>query len=80
MLSCNVHPLDTYANLGVDVGDITRFEMGIIYPSGTHVTRKRQCCVSVAQWWATLCDPVDCSTPGFSVFHHLPEFAQTHVH
>ena len=21
-----------------------------------------------------------CSTPGFPVLHHLPEFAQTHVH
>ena len=28
----------------------------------------------------TLCDPMDCSTPGFPVLHHLPEFAQTHVH
>ena len=28
----------------------------------------------------TLCDPMDCSTPGFSVLHYLPEFAQTHVH
>ena len=26
-----------------------------------------------------LCDPMDCSTPGFSVLH-LPEFTQTHVH
>ena len=26
-----------------------------------------------------LCDPTDCSTPGFLVFHHLPELAQTHV-
>ena len=26
------------------------------------------------------CDPMDCSTPGFPVFHHLPELAQTHVH
>ena len=24
--------------------------------------------------------PMDCSTPGFPVLHHLPEFAQTHVH
>ena len=23
------------------------------------------------------CDPMDCSTPGFSVLHYLPEFAQT---
>ena len=28
----------------------------------------------------TLCDPLDCSLPGFPVLHHLPEFAQTHVH
>ena len=28
----------------------------------------------------TLCDPMDCSTPGFPVQHQLPELAQTHVH
>ena len=28
----------------------------------------------------TLCDPMDCSTPGFPVLHYLPELAQTHVH
>ena len=28
----------------------------------------------------TLCDPVDCSTPGLPVHHQLPELAQTHVH
>ena len=27
-----------------------------------------------------LCDPMDCSTPGLPVLHHLPEFAQTHAH
>ena len=27
-----------------------------------------------------LCDPMDCSTPGLPVLHHLPELAQTHVH
>ena len=27
-----------------------------------------------------LCDPMDCSTPGFPVLHDLPEFAHTHVH
>ena len=27
-----------------------------------------------------LCNPMDCSTPGFPVLHNLPEFAQTHVH
>ena len=28
----------------------------------------------------TLCDPTDCSTPGFSVLHYLLDFAQIHVH
>ena len=27
----------------------------------------------------TLCNPMDCSTPGFPVHHQLPELAQTHV-
>ena len=35
---------------------------------------------SVAPWCRTLCNPVDCSTPGFPVLHHLLELAQTHVH
>ena len=35
---------------------------------------------SVAKWCPTLCDPVNCSTPGFSVLHYLLEFTQTHVH
>ena len=33
---------------------------------------------SVSQLCPTLCDPMDCSTPGFSVHHQLPELAQTH--
>ena len=28
----------------------------------------------------TLCDPMDCSMPGFPVLHHLLEVPQTHVH
>ena len=35
---------------------------------------------SVAQSCLTLCDPMDCSTPGLPVHHQLPEFTQTHVH
>ena len=35
---------------------------------------------SVAQSCLTLCDPVDCSTPGLPVHHQLLEFTQTHVH
>ena len=35
---------------------------------------------SVTKPCLTPYDPMDCSTQGFSVLHHLPEFAQTHVH
>ena len=38
------------------------------------------CCCSVAQLCPTLYDPMDCSTPGLLVLHHLLELAQTHVH
>ena len=33
---------------------------------------------SVAQSCPTLCDPMNCSTPGLPVHHQLPEFPQTH--
>ena len=35
---------------------------------------------SVTKLCLTLCDPVDCSTPGSCVLYYLLEFAQTHVH
>ena len=34
---------------------------------------------SVAQSCLTLCNTMDCSTPGFPVHHQLPEFTQAHV-
>ena len=35
---------------------------------------------SVACSRLTLCNPMDCSTPGFPIYHQLSELAQTHVH
>ena len=35
---------------------------------------------SVAQSCPTLCNPMDCSSPGLPVHYQLPEFTQTHVH
>ena len=35
---------------------------------------------SLIQSCLTLCNPIDCSMPGFSVHHQLPELVQTHVH
>ena len=41
---------------------------------------QRRCCCSVTQSCATLCNSMECSTPGFPVLHYFPGFAQTHVH
>ena len=40
------------------------------------------CCslVELSDSCLTLCDPMDCSMPGFPVHHRLPEPTQTHVH
>ena len=38
------------------------------------------CCFSVTQLCLTLCYPMNCSTLGFPVHHHFPEFAQVQVH
>ena len=43
------------------------------------IFRVRICC-SATQSYLTLCDLMDCSTPGFTVLHQLPELTQTHVY
>ena len=62
--------------------------------SNTHMSNyicyfsKRNEINSILFLWTTIqqlshvriCDPMDCSTPGFSVHHQLPEPTQTHVH
>ena len=53
----------------------------IVQPSPLSISRIFNCsCCSVAQLCPTLCDLMDCSTPGFPILHYLPEFAQTPVH
>ena len=42
-------------------------------------TPERMLLLSVTKLCPTLCEPIDCRTPGFLVLHYLPEFAQTHV-
>ena len=54
----------------------------VIFPNNhlhlpTRATRPLTCCCSVTMLCPTLCDPMDCSMPGFPVLHHLLEFAQT---
>ena len=38
------------------------------------------CVCLVTQLCPTLCNPMECSTPGLPVHHQLPEYTQTHVH
>ena len=38
------------------------------------------CCCSVTRSCPSLGNIMDCSVPGSSVLHYLPEFAQTYVH
>ena len=51
-----------------------RTQMATIH---THTHTHTWCC-SVAKLCLTLCDPIDCSMPGFPVLYYLPEFAQIH--
>ena len=41
---------------------------------------RKICCCLVVKSGPTLCDPMDCSSPGFPVLHCLPEFAQIYDH
>ena len=46
-----------------------------LFPPFYHI-----CFCSATKTCLTLCDLMDCSTPGFPALHYLSEFAQTHVH
>ena len=53
----------------------------VLYICPITQNKKDPCQISsVAQSCPTLCDPMDCSTPGFPVHHQLLELTQTHVH
>ena len=52
---------------------LTRLEIKGVVTTGAFV------CHSVTKLCLTLCDPMDCSTPGFPVHHQLLELVQTHV-
>jgi len=44
------------------------------------IVHSEHCCCSVPQSCLTMCDPMDCSMPGFPALRCLPECAHTHVH
>ena len=50
--------------------------------SRDRLSRLKSCCCYcclIAKSCPILCNPMNCSTPGFPVLHYLPEFAHTHV-
>ena len=50
-------------------------------PNASHDAQHTvSCCCSVTESCPTLCDPVDCDTPGFPVLLYHSGFAQTHAH
>ena len=63
--------MDSEGHLGASAG---LHASGIEFPLTSSTVR------SVDQSCLTLCDPMDCSTPGFPVHHQLPELPQTRVH
>ena len=48
-----------------------------VHPPPTH---SPLCCCSVTESCMTLCNFMNCSTPGFPLLHYLLEFVQAHVH
>ena len=53
---------------------------GVTKKSWTKLSYQTTTIISSVQSRLTLCDPMDCNTPGFPVHHQLPELAQIHVH
>ena len=60
-------------NLPSNAGDV-----GLIPGQGTKIPHQFSSVQLLSCVW--LCDPMDCSMPGFPVHHQLLEFTQTHVH
>ena len=63
-------------NTGVGCQFLLQDDVPVSFYSGVHMPQFS----SVAQSCPTLCDPMNCSTPGLPVHHQLPEFTQTYVH
>ena len=76
--SCNMRDLGLIPGLGRCPGEGNSYPLQYSGPENS-----MDCIVqfsSVAQSCPTLCDPMNCRTPGFLVHHQLLELAQTHVH
>ena len=58
----------------------TQMQKRLQLPDITFLRTLIRYCCSVAQSCPTLCDPINCSTPGLPVPQHLPKSAQVLVH
>ena len=67
---------------------LSRIKASIVIASNSSFLLQANCLIlissvqvsSVTQSCPTLCDPMDCSTPGLAIHHQLVKLAQTHVH
>ena len=62
---------------GVDCQSFQFVEINLVFAGLRYLSVQFS---TVTQSCPTLCNSMDCSTPGFPVHHQLPELAQTHVH
>ena len=85
-----------YTNEIIWVGPLDRLRRGLVtrktkwlegwdFESHSMTSRERSwvwncCCCSVAKSCPTLCDSLDCSTPGSSILYYLLKFPQVYVH
>ena len=80
LLCLQIHSIFSFA-----ISSLSLIPSDVFFSSDTvvYISRCLSCSVqssSVAHSCPTLCNPMECSTPGFPVHHELPEFTQTHVH
>ena len=76
MLVLAVSPAESSAQVGVLVTPPSWHRWGL---GGPAIQGSPHCCLD-AKLCATLCDPMNCSMPGFPGPHDLLELAQVHVH
>ena len=57
----------------------TNLSSSLLFFKDTSLLHHQEFYLKSVQSCLTLCDPMNCSTPGLPVHHQLPEFTQTHV-
>ena len=73
-------PLGDLPDLGTELASPVSYTVGRFFTHWGTCEALSFLFSSVTQLCSTLCDPMDCSMPGFPVHHQLLELAQTHVH